>query len=108
MRAARVTTTSLACAKALCDSGQTDNTSCSVTTTSLAYTIALCDSGQTIRAARVSTTSAGVPRCSLSAPRLQRVFVQPAIVALLIRRLRDLNAKSTRVLFAEVSVRVYH
>ena len=45
-----MTTTSLAFAIALCDSGQADNASCSVTTTSLAYAIALCDSGQTMRA----------------------------------------------------------
>ena len=47
---AGVTTTSVAYAIALDDSGQTDNASCSVTTTSLAYAIALCDSGQTMRA----------------------------------------------------------
>ena len=34
--------------------------------------------------------------------------VHPASIALLIRRLRALNAESTRVLFAEVSVRVDH
>ena len=107
LRAARVTTTSLAFAIALCDSGHTDNASCSVTTTSLAYAIALCDSGQNASCTCV-ITSAGVSSCSLSARRLQCVCVHPASFALLIRRLRALNAESTRVLFAVVSVRVYH